>query len=45
MAAVLGVPTLVYRPYAIFNYASPLLDVIYGFTNFKIARVSPETEP
>ena len=45
MAAVLGVPTLVYLPYAIFNYASPLLDVIYGFTNFKIARVSPETEP
>lgn len=44
MAAVLGVPTLVYLPYAIFNYASPLLDVIYGFTNFKIARISPEAE-
>lgn len=41
MAAVLGVPTLAYAPYAIFNYASPILDVIYGFANFKIARIDP----
>jgi NhaC family Na+:H+ antiporter len=41
MSAVLGVPTLVYLPYAIFNYVSPLLDVVYGFTNFKIARIAP----
>lgn len=42
MAAVLGVPTLAYLPYAIFNYASPLLDMLYGFTGFRIARISAE---
>jgi NhaC family Na+:H+ antiporter len=42
MAAVLGVPTFAYLPYAIFNYASPLLDVIYGFTGFKIARITED---
>jgi NhaC family Na+:H+ antiporter len=39
MAAVLGVPTLAYLPFAIFNYASPLLDILYGATGFKIARL------
>jgi NhaC family Na+:H+ antiporter len=42
MAAVLGVPTLSYLPYAIFNYASPGLSVLYGITGFKIERVPPE---
>jgi Na+:H+ antiporter, NhaC family len=42
MAAVLGVPTLAYAPYAIFNYASPLLDILYGYTGFKIARITDE---
>src|SRR5690606_1109452 len=42
MAAVLGVPTFAYAPFAIFNYASPLLDMIYGFTGFKIARITPD---
>jgi len=41
MAAVLGVPTMAYAPFAIFNYVSPLLDVIYGFAGFKIARIPP----
>lgn len=48
MAAVLGVPTLLYLPYAIFNIASPLLTLIYGITGFKIVRVDPiipENEP
>ncbi len=31
MAAVLGVPTLLYLPYAFFNIASPLLTVALGF--------------
>jgi NhaC family Na+:H+ antiporter len=39
MAAVLGVPTLAYLPYAIFNYMSPLIDILYGVTGFKIARI------
>lgn len=43
MAAVMGVPTLVYLPYAIFNYVSPMLDVLYGYTGFKIARITDDT--
>ncbi|RSM50898.1 Na+/H+ antiporter NhaC [Amycolatopsis balhimycina DSM 5908] len=41
MAAVLGVPTLVYLPFCFFNIASPLLSVIYGCTGFKIERIEP----
>ena len=44
MAAVLGVPTLMYLPFCIFNIASPVLSVIYGFTGFKITRMVPEVE-
>ena len=36
MAAVLGVSTLSYLPYAFFNIASPALSVGYGITGFKI---------
>lgn len=42
MAATLGVPTLLYFPYAIFNIASPILSIAYGITGFKIARIPPE---
>ncbi|MFB6612513.1 Na+/H+ antiporter NhaC [Agromyces sp. NPDC056379] len=42
MAAVLGVPTLAYLPYAFFNIASPILSVLYGFTGFRIERFRPE---
>ncbi|GAA1369797.1 Na+/H+ antiporter NhaC [Streptomyces beijiangensis] len=42
MGAVLGVPTLSYVPYAIFNYASPILSVIYGITGFKIEKLAPD---
>jgi NhaC family Na+:H+ antiporter len=41
MGAVLGVPTLSYAVYAIFNWMSPLLSVLYGITGFKIERVEP----
>ena len=34
--AVLGVPTLSYAVFAFFNWLSPLLSVLYGFTGFKI---------
>jgi NhaC family Na+:H+ antiporter len=40
MSAVLGVATFAYIPFAVFNYASPLLDVAYGFLGFKIAFLS-----
>ncbi|MEU8678301.1 Na+/H+ antiporter NhaC [Streptomyces sp. NPDC048560] len=39
MGAVLGVPTLSYAPYAVFNYASPFLSVLYGITGFKIEKL------
>jgi NhaC family Na+:H+ antiporter len=41
MAAVLGVPTILYLPFCIFNIMSPILTVIYGFTGFKIIRLRP----
>jgi NhaC family Na+:H+ antiporter len=44
MGATLGVPALVYLPYCFFNIASPVLDVIYGFTGFRIGKVAP-SEP
>lgn len=42
MAAVLGVSTLAYAPFAIFNYASPLIDILYGYLGFKIARITDD---
>jgi Na+:H+ antiporter, NhaC family len=41
MSAVLGVSTLLYLPYCVFNIASPLLSVLYGITGFRIERVEP----
>ncbi len=41
MAATLGVSTLLYLPYAIFCYASPVLSIVYGFTAFRIERLEP----
>jgi len=40
MAAVLGVPTLLYLPYCIFNIMSPILTVLYGYLNFKIRHLA-----
>ncbi len=42
MGAVLGVPTLLYLPYAFFNIASPLLSVLYGITGFKVEKIEPQ---
>jgi NhaC family Na+:H+ antiporter len=39
MAAVLGVSTLLYLPYALFNLASPTLSVLYGFTGLKVETI------
>jgi NhaC family Na+:H+ antiporter len=43
MSAVLGVPTLNYLPFAVFNYASPALSVLYGVTGFKVEKVEKVT--
>ena len=45
MAAVLGVPTLAYLPYAFFNIASPLINLAYGFTGFKVERLDESHPP
>lgn len=46
MGAVLGVSTLAYMPFAMFNIASPVLSVLYGYTGFKVVRseAAPEKE-
>ncbi|MEB2344617.1 MAG: Na+/H+ antiporter NhaC [Deltaproteobacteria bacterium] len=41
MAAVLGVPTLLYLPFCFFNILSPILTVLYGATGFQVARARP----
>jgi Na+:H+ antiporter, NhaC family len=41
ISGVLGVATGTYLPYCFFNILSPVLDVVYGFTGFKVPRASP----
>jgi Na+:H+ antiporter, NhaC family len=41
MAGTLGVPTLVYAPYAFFNLLNPLIAAGYGFTGFSIVPLDP----
>lgn len=40
MAATLGVATLSYLPYAVFNFASPLLTIVAAFAGFRMLRTS-----
>ena len=42
MSGVLGVSTASYLPYCFFNFASPILDVLYGFIGFKVPSSPPE---
>lgn len=43
MAGTLGVATFSYLPYCFFNLICPVVAVIYGYTNFKIAPLQPDT--
>jgi NhaC family Na+:H+ antiporter len=45
MAVTLGIPTILYFPYAIFNIASPILSLLYGITGFKIHRIPAMEQP
>lgn len=38
-ATILGVPTLVYLPYAFFNYISPIMSILVAALGYKIFRV------
>lgn len=44
MAGTLGVSTFSYVPYAVFNFASPLLVIVLAYAGFRIFRV-PEQAP
>jgi NhaC family Na+:H+ antiporter len=41
-AAVLGVPTLSYLPYAFFNLISPVMTIFVAYINYKIRKYTPE---
>jgi len=41
-ASILGVATGVYAPFCFFNIISPLMTMIFGYFNIKIARYDPE---
>lgn len=43
-ATVLGVATFTYLPFAFFNLISPVMTIIFGYGNIKIARIKKETE-
>tara|TARA_B110000858_G_scaffold49124_1_gene56650 strand:- start:22111 stop:23607 length:1497 start_codon:yes stop_codon:yes gene_type:complete len=44
MAGILGVATFSYLPYCFFNLICPVIAVIYGYTNFKIAPLDAEQD-
>ena len=41
MAGTLGVPTLAYLPFCIFNLVNPIVALIYAATGFKVLRLEP----
>jgi len=42
MAGTLGVATMAYAPYAIFNWICPLIAIAYGYLNIKLLRIEDE---
>jgi NhaC family Na+:H+ antiporter len=45
MSGVLGVATIKYLPYALFNIINPLVALAYAFTGFRIERIQPVEAP
>jgi NhaC family Na+:H+ antiporter len=43
MTGVLGVSTMQYAPWAIFNYVNPLIAIAYALTGFRVERLPPDT--
>ena len=41
MAATLGIPTVLYLPFCIFNITAPMMSLFLGFTGFKIEHIKP----
>jgi NhaC family Na+:H+ antiporter len=44
LAATLGVPTLSFLPYAVFNFASPLLVILFAYAGLRMMRASGTQE-
>lgn len=44
MAATLGVPTLVYLPFAFLNYINPLVSIIFGFLGITMTKLDFEEQ-
>jgi NhaC family Na+:H+ antiporter len=44
LAATLGVPTLSFLPYAVFNFVSPLLVIVFAFTGLRMMHAPTTTE-
>ena len=42
MAGTLGVATMAYAPYAVFNWVCPLIAIAYGYFNIKLLRIEGE---
>lgn len=42
MAGTLGVSTLAYLPYAVFNWAMPLIAIVFAYTGFKVLYKSKQ---
>lgn len=42
ISGVLGIATLAYAPYCFFNIISPIMTMLYGYYNVKIARLEDE---
>lgn len=45
MAATLGVSTFSYAPYAVFNFVSPLLAILFAFANLRMPRRKTDVFP
>jgi NhaC family Na+:H+ antiporter len=43
-SATLGVPTILYAPFAFFNWLSPLVTFIFGWYGWTIAPLDPDPE-
>jgi len=41
---VLGVSTLTYLPYAVFNYVSPIMSIVVASLAYKIVAPKPQNE-
>lgn len=44
-SSVLGVATLTYLPYCVFNYLSPIMSVLIAMTGFKIVELTQQHTP